>query len=207
MVRIKHRYLLLNILFPESSNPTSSPTFTSSSAETFSLALHSPTPSHLQAASLVSLIRDSVAELFGDYGVGIIAGLKVVYFSPATSTAIVRCPRASYRIVWAALTFVDGLPGARRGRVPADRVRCVIRVVRVSGTIRKAEEEAVRRARREIVTVKMLEQQGRDGSGSSGLDTLLRPRSGGVSALDHEEEEAGIEDMSDGEEDMDDVSG
>src|SRR5277367_6324452 len=142
MVRIKHRYLLLNILFPESSDPASNSN--SSFAERFSLALHSPTPSQFQAASLVSLIRDSVAELFGDYGVGIIAGLKVVYFSPATSTAIVRCPRASYRIVWAALTFVDSLPGARRG---GEREACVIRVVRVSGTIRKAEEEAVRRAR------------------------------------------------------------
>ena len=202
MVRIKHRYLLLNILFPESSDPASNSN--SSFAERFSLALHSPTPSQFQAASLVSLIRDSVAELFGDYGVGIIAGLKVVYFSPATSTAIVRCPRASYRLVWAGLTFVDSLPGARRG---GEREACVIRVVRVSGTIRKAEEEAVRRARREIITVKMLEQEGGNGSATGTLEGLLRMGQGGGSALERDDEEVGIEDMSNGEEDIDVDSG
>ena len=32
---------------------------------------------------------------------------------------------------------------------------CVIRVVRVSGTIRKAEEELIRRARRDVVRAKL----------------------------------------------------
>jgi ribonuclease P/MRP protein subunit POP5 len=203
MVRIKHRYLLLNILFPDGLSAT--PSSSSNPGKPFSLTFHSPTPSHFQAASLVNLIRESVAELFGDYGIGIIAGLKIMYFSPATSTAIVRCPRASYRVVWAALTFMGSLPGARRGS--AERVGCVIRVVRVSGTIRKAEEEAVRRARAEIVRVKMSEQEGGEGSGTVGLDKLLRLGQGGDSALDRDDEEAGIEDMSDGAEDMDDDSG
>lgn len=43
-------------------------------------------------------------------------------------------------MVWAALTFVTKLPK------PVDQA-CVIQVVRVSGTIKKSEEEAVRRAR------------------------------------------------------------
>jgi len=83
----------------------------------------------------------------------------------------------------------------------------VIRVVRVSGTVRKAEEEAVRRARREIITVKMLEQEGGNGSASRTLEGLLRMGQGGVSALDRDDEEVGIEDMSDGEEDIGDDSG
>ena len=33
----------------------------------------------------------------------------VNYFSPATSTAIIRCPRDHYELVWAALTFVTKL--------------------------------------------------------------------------------------------------
>lgn len=37
---------------------------------------------------------------------------------------------------------------------------CVFRVIRVSGTMRKAEEEAIRRARREIVRVKDAEERG-----------------------------------------------
>jgi ribonuclease P/MRP protein subunit POP5 len=200
MVRVKHRYLLLNILFPESSSATSS----SISAAPFPLTFHSPAPSHFQAVSLLQLIRESVAELFGDYGVGTIAGLKVMYFSPATSTAIVRCPRASYRLVWAGLAFVGSLPGARRG---GEREACVIRVVRVSGTVRKAEEEAVRRARREIVTAKMLEQEGESGSATGTLKGLLRMGPGGDNVLEHDGEEAGIEDTSNGEEDVDDDSG
>lgn len=39
---------------------------------------------------------------------------------------------------------------------------CVIRVVRVSGTIKKAEEELIRRARRDIVRAKL----SLDGSGN-----------------------------------------
>jgi ribonuclease P/MRP protein subunit POP5 len=190
MVRIKHRYLLLNILFPEGSAATSS----STSAAALPLTFHSPIPSYFQGVSLLHLIRESVAELFGDYGVGTIAGLKVMYFSPATSTAIVRCPRASYRLVWAGLTFVGSLPGARRG---GEREACVIRVVRVSGTIRKAEEEAVRRARREIITVKMLEQEGGNGSATGTLEGLLRMGQGGDSALERDGEEVGIEDIDD----------
>lgn len=51
---------------------------------------------------------------------------------------------------------MDTLPGASRGAAP---VPCVVRVVRVSGTIRKSEEEVLRRARREIVRAK---REGRD---------------------------------------------
>lgn len=48
---------------------------------------------------------------------------------------------------------------------------CVFRVLRVSGTMRKAEEEAIRRARREIVRVRGLEEAGVLGDlvGSSGV--------------------------------------
>lgn len=47
-------------------------------------------------------------------------------------------------MVWAALSFTTRLPK------PIDQA-CVIQVVRVSGTIKKAEEEAIRRARAVIV--------------------------------------------------------
>jgi ribonuclease P/MRP protein subunit POP5 len=51
--------------------------------------------------------------------------------------------RAHYRLVWAALTFMTAVPtgNGQSGR------SCVFRVVHVSGTIRKVEEEAIRRAR------------------------------------------------------------
>lgn len=66
------------------------------------------------------------------------------YLSSATSTFILRVSRAHYRIVWAALSLMNSLP-IKNGK------NCVFRVVRVSGTIRKAEEEAIRRAREMIL--------------------------------------------------------
>ena len=47
-------------------------------------------------------------------------------------------------MVWAALSFATRIPK------PVDKT-CVIQVVRVSGTIKKSEEEAIRRARMTIV--------------------------------------------------------
>ena len=89
----------------------------------------------------------------------------VKYLSPATSTAIIRCPRASFRLVWSALTYMSHVPatsgdvGAKRPNGGRERP-CVFRVLRVSGTMRKAEEEAIRRARREIVRVRGVEEKG-----------------------------------------------
>jgi ribonuclease P/MRP protein subunit POP5 len=69
---------------------------------------------------------------------------SVKYLSPATSTFILRVSRAHYRIAWAALSLMTQVP-VKEGR------NCVFRVVRVSGTIRKAEEEAIQRARQLIL--------------------------------------------------------
>ena len=63
---------------------------------------------------------------------------------------------------------MESLPGARRGD---EGVSCVMRVVRVSGTIKKAEEDVVRCARREIVRAKMA-MEGREGDL---LETILGP--------------------------------
>ena len=184
MVRIKHRYLLLSILSPTlaSSHPTNN------------LPSTRPLPTALTPSSLLTLLRSHIALLFGDYGLGTAAsGLKIIYLSPATATAILRCPRASYRMVWAALSFVTTLEVRPRRGEEGRSGGCVIRVVRVSGTIRKAEEEAVRRARQEIVRVKMLE----GGEGKT------------VERMGEREEEGGIEDVGeeDEDEDMDSDSG
>lgn len=50
-------------------------------------------------------------------------------------------------MLWAALTVMDHVP-VKDGR------SCTFRVVRVSGTIRKAEEEAIRQARALILAAK-----------------------------------------------------
>jgi ribonuclease P/MRP protein subunit POP5 len=155
MVRIKNRYLLVNILYPglDSSIPDETPEL---------LAINQPTSQSLTNQTLLKGIRSQVSALFGDYGSGAVSdslmgkflsSLKcflrinwgtVKYLSHATSTFILRVSRAHYKIVWAALSFMNTLPG-RSGK------KCVFRVVRVSGTIRKCEEEAIRRAKEMMI--------------------------------------------------------
>jgi len=69
-------------------------------------------------------------------------------------------------LVWAALTFITHLSK------PLDQP-CVIQVVRVSGTIRKAEEEAIRRARLSIrraeAAAKRFEVSAAEAAGATGV--------------------------------------
>lgn len=71
--------------------------------------------------------------------------------SPATSTAIIRCSRAHYRLAWGALTSITSIVLSPKRLEP---LSCVFQVVRVSGTIKKSEEEAIRRARAAIIRAK-----------------------------------------------------
>ncbi|KAK2788834.1 hypothetical protein FQN53_003021 [Emmonsiellopsis sp. PD_33] len=130
MVRFKHRYLLIDILYPPSPASFASsakPKSTSKSIDTQTrthLAIHHPTPDTLTPQALARAVRESVEEI--------------------------------YRLVWTALTYMSSLP-LPRSKIPSNTadadagVECLFRVVRVSGTMRKAEEEAIGRARREVV--------------------------------------------------------
>jgi ribonuclease P/MRP protein subunit POP5 len=162
MVRVKFRYLVVNFLYPEpaAKSKTSLPDI---------VQIHSPTPDAFHLGQLIKMIREEVAELYGDYGMGMVSpGLKgtynyyilnyanistVVYWSPSTSTAIVRCPRDHYEMVWSALTYVSRLPK------PVD-IPVVIRVLRVTATIKKAEEEVIRRSQLIIKRAKAWEGKG-----------------------------------------------
>ena len=177
MVRLKHRYLLVDILYPTKNASTR--TLPQQDTDDF-INFHSPSPSKVNDRDLSRLIRETVAEIFGDYGAGKIYGsLKstykhshgmclysgvttVVYFSTATSTAIIRVSRDHVRMLWAALSFVTRLPK------PFEDA-CVINVVRNSGTIRLAEEEAIKRARQFV-------RRARNSSSAnnSGLDQVLK---------------------------------
>ncbi|KAK5121508.1 hypothetical protein LTR85_005341 [Meristemomyces frigidus] len=142
MVRIKHRYLLVNILYPDQKTTNVKLIGRPGDHDVpYSVQFRQPSSDQLTVQILLRVIRDGVATLFGDYGSGkVSSSLQIKYLSAATSTAIIRVSRDHYRLVWAALSFVTRLPK------PLDQP-CVIQVVRVSGTIKKAEEEAIRRAR------------------------------------------------------------
>lgn len=67
MVRLKNRYLLVNILYPEAA--------ASPSPDVPDLvAFNQPTTDELTAQLLLKGIREAVLELFGDYGAGALAG-------------------------------------------------------------------------------------------------------------------------------------
>ena len=72
MVRVKHRYLVINFLYPLP--PTTSK---SSDPAPELLQFHAPTPDAFHVGLLLRVIRDGVTELFGEYGMGIVGrGLK-----------------------------------------------------------------------------------------------------------------------------------
>ncbi|KAL1852603.1 RNA-binding protein pop5 [Paecilomyces lecythidis] len=209
MVRIKHRYLLIDILYP---SPCPEIPAKSSKGGTSDLQahlrIHAPTPDTLSPGLLAKMVREEVSEMFGDWGVGRLGGagaggVSVKYLSPATSTAIIRCPRASFRLVWAALTYLSSIPASNRRSGPGSGSgarSCVFRVVRVSGTMRKAEEEAIRRARREVVRMRKGEEDSVLDFGM-GNPNLSVDGEGVVGSEDEEEEEdldLEMEDESDG---------
>lgn len=200
MVRIKHRYLLIEILYPTSTTPQSKSQTQSSTSPTTpaqsllaapppTLTLHAPTPDSITTGTLIRLIRTQITSLFGDYGAGLSNnGLSIKYFSNATSTFILRCERAAFRLVWAAVTFVRGLGSAaggagardgyeRKGRGgggggasgAAKELSCVMQVLRVSGTIRKCEEELIKRAKALCGRVKGLTLAAEAGVGADGV--------------------------------------
>ncbi|BGP27987.1 ribonuclease P/MRP protein subunit POP5 [Rhodotorula toruloides] len=139
MVRFKHRYLLLHLLFPaavdldtvrrdsDANQPPSESTFS---------------PPHLSESSLISLLRDSLSVNFGDIGAGEVGGtFSIKYLSPSTSTVIIRVSREHFRTLWAALTLLRRVGGQE----------CVARVVHVSGTIRKTQHAAIAHDRTQIL--------------------------------------------------------
>ncbi|KAK6819551.1 Rpp14 family protein [Apiospora arundinis] len=141
MVRIKERYLLVNILYPsEIGLKPGVPDV---------VVINQPTTDKLTPQALLKAIRAEVGDTFGDFGSGALegGGLQVKYLSNATSTFILRITRAQYRMLWTALTFMDHVP-VRDGKP------CTFRVVHVSGTIRKVEAAAIQHARNLMFSVK-----------------------------------------------------
>ncbi|KAL3427403.1 Rpp14 family protein [Phlyctema vagabunda] len=185
MVRVKHRYLLVNILYPELEQQT--PASKVPNIVTF----HQPTSDALTSQVLLRAIRAEVNNLFGDFGSGVISDIK--YLSAATSTFILKVSRAHYNIVWAALSFMNRVP-IKNGK------NCVFRVIRVSGTIRKAEEEAIRRARETIVKAR----RELDGQSVSTLDSILGKE--GSQSAHNSLNDVNMVDRSDSEEDDEDLS-
>ena len=74
MVRIKYRYLLVHILYPDPAESGSRSTTRASDKSIPDLVqFHRPSPRDLQPQHLVRSIKDQVLLLYGDYGLGLIS--------------------------------------------------------------------------------------------------------------------------------------
>ena len=202
MVRLKHRYLLFEILYPTKDANANATKPVLDVTDTF-MQFHAPSPPQLDEKLLSRIIRENVRDLFGDYGTGKVFGSiksgltlngdhfttdqlipsTVVYFSNATSTGIVRVSRDHVNMVWAAMSFT------KKFFKPLSDTTCVFHVVRSSGTIRLAEEEAIKRA-------KLFVRRARDSKQGADLDHLLK-KAVAVEARENTASNMDVDDASD----------
>lgn len=171
MVRLKSRYILFELLYPDGlttpARPHSDDDDNNSNNQHTSQQLRQP--SNVDAKQVLSAVRAELAVLLGDYGAGSVAStLQLKYFSRTTSVGIVRVAREKMRLVWAALTYVRNL----------DNRPVIVRVVRVSGTVKKCEQAAIKRDLELIRAVEGYKDNNTEAK--SGLERFLEGNSAGV---------------------------
>lgn len=73
MVRVKHRYLLVNILYPEDDTIRKSGSSSAADSGQFPavVSFRRPSPTALTAGLLIKHIRQHIELMFGDYGAGV----------------------------------------------------------------------------------------------------------------------------------------
>lgn len=163
MVRLKHRYILFDILYPPTSHPASSSqrdkfTTFAESPKTSLLSLHATSPASITARAIALILRHTIEDHFGELAAGTIALLIIVkYFSNKTSTGIIRCNRQNFHQVVAAMALVTKM----------DCLDVVMRCVHVSGTIRKCEQFSIRNNK------KLMIEMGQDETLKSGLEEFI----------------------------------
>lgn len=147
MVRVKHRYILFEIIYPPMNNNNSNKAspidleevtqFTSSERNAL-LALHRASPSNINHKTILHAIRKSLQEHYGDFGSGSAGMLMTLkYFSNKTSTGIIRCGRGQFETIVAAMSLVTKI----------EDQNITFNCVHVSGTIKKCEEFSIKRSR------------------------------------------------------------
>jgi ribonuclease P/MRP protein subunit POP5 len=94
----------------------------------------------LSQYTLQDSIKDSIELLFGEFGMVVGQAVSVKYYSPYSGTAIVRTSRDYYKLVWAAISFVNTLKNRR----------CSIRVIHTSGTIKLLQKSAIQHDKLQI---------------------------------------------------------
>jgi len=140
MVRLKARYILFDVIYPSSEKEQ--PNY---SKKTSLMQLHG-TSQNINLRIIAELVKRNIHQLFGDQGAGTAGtSLIVKYFSQKTSTGIIRCSRDYHKIVCAALTMISKINGKD----------VIVRVIRISGTIRKCEQAAIDRNKKLMKELKL----------------------------------------------------
>lgn len=148
MVRLKSRYVLFEVLYPQqtgASAASAASAASTASPEDIVLRGHRPAPAEVTGKVVLQEIRRSLQAHLGDYGYGKVNSLlQLKYWSNNTSTGILRCHREDVDLLLTGLFFISelGLEGV------------TVSPVKVSGTIKKVEQYAVRRSDRLVALLK-----------------------------------------------------
>jgi len=81
-------------------------------------------------SEIISAILKSVYNNFGDYGRGIVGKLSIKYTNEDISVVIIRCNRASLKIVWSSMSLITNI----------ESTDVAFRVLHVAGTIKSVNK-------------------------------------------------------------------
>ncbi|SCU91024.1 LADA_0F07668g1_1 [Lachancea dasiensis] len=144
MVRLKSRYILFEVLYPAPDCPEERPF--SNSRKDILIRHHRASPAQISHKTIIQELRRTLQHNFGDYGIGRVNSLlQIKYFSNRTSTGIIRCSREEYDLVLIALMFINRID---------DVEGLVVNPTKVSGTIKRVEQYAIRRNERLLAVIK-----------------------------------------------------
>lgn len=133
MVRVKRRYVLFEVLPAEEELNQRQLT--------------------INEKEILAAIRDAISMIYGDFGLSsVIKSLHLKRFNPQTRIAIITCKRGPHLMLLSAMPFV---------RMVA-KLRCSLRTLHLSGTIRGCLKALRTIHRREIAKIKsQLNQDGK----------------------------------------------
>ncbi|KAK4047658.1 RNA-binding protein pop5 [Microbotryomycetes sp. JL221] len=144
MVRFKHRYLLVELLFPNlmQFNDDDDHDDNIDKQATLNDNNDDKALAFLNESVLMQTLRDSLLINFGERGAGEVGGaFSIKYFSLQTHTVIIRVSRQHFRTLWSSLTLLRKLAGQP----------VIATVVHVGGSIKKTQHAAIAHDRVKIL--------------------------------------------------------
>ncbi|KAF9977640.1 hypothetical protein BGZ73_005356 [Actinomortierella ambigua] len=183
MVRFKNRYIVFDIIYADSPlGLTSLPAVHALKTQPdIALEPFGDTGRHnlrvpaISQKDLVFAIKDSIAENFGDYGVGITQrSLTLKYFSPHTNVGILRVSRDEANMVWGAMTFIRQIKGNP----------CLIKVIHVTGTIKTCQLKTIEYDRDRILYLRRQAQLMQDEEAASRFTQAIQESKSEISAIE-----------------------